>query len=235
MNAFRAFVSTSKEPIEMSSVESKRPPEPDIACRYLNGSSITFEMVELLDPDFKGTYEIQQGKVQAMYAHLDSMPLSKREAFSKQYHNADILINFHEHLSLNKIKAILPSVFEELAGLSSTFDDFLNSFSTDGLKDSVQSISVARGEFYGPLFNGQSMARIGDPCVRTVQNKLTKSYTTAHPIELIAYIDENPMVPENVWKPKLDAFLNELPSLAPFRKIWVLNLGKRNIAYMKRG
>jgi len=77
MNAFRAFVSASKEPIEMSSVESKRPPEPDIACRYLNGSSITFEMVELLDPDFKRTYEIQQGKVQAMYAHLDSMPLSK--------------------------------------------------------------------------------------------------------------------------------------------------------------
>lgn len=235
MNAFKAFASASEEPIDLSSVESKIPPAPDIEYRYLNGSSVTFEMVELLDPDFKRAYEIQQGKVQAMYAHLDSMPLSAREAFLTHYHNADILINFHEHLSLNKIKAILPRVFEELAGLTSTFDDFLNSFSTDGLKDSVQSISVARGEFYGPLFNGQSMARVGDPCVRTVQNKLTKSYTTVHPIELIVYIDENPMFPENVWKPKLDAFLNERPSLAPFQKIWVLDLGKRTIAYMKRG
>ncbi len=114
MNAFKAFVSASKEPIDMSSVESKSPPKPDIECRYLNGSSITFEMVELLDPDFKRTYEIQQGKVQAMYAHIDSMPLSERDAFSRQYHDADILINFHEHLSLKKIKAILPRVFEEL-------------------------------------------------------------------------------------------------------------------------
>ena len=186
MNAFKAFVSASKEPIEMSSVESKNPPEPDIACRYLNGGSITFEMVELLDPNFKRTYEIQQGKVQAMYAHLDSMPLSQREAFSRHYHNADILINFHTHLSLNKIRATLPRVFEELASLPPTFDDFLDSFSTAGLKDSVQSIAVARGGFYGPLFNGQSMARIGDPCVRTVQNKLAKSYTTAHPIELLS-------------------------------------------------
>lgn len=235
MNAFKAFASASKEPIDLSSVESKIPPAPDIECRYLNGSSVTFEMVELLDPNFKRTSKIQQGKVQAMYAHLDSMPLSSREAFSRQYHNADILINFNEHLSLNKIKAILPRVFEELAGLSSTFDDFLNSFSTDNLKDSVQSISVARGEFSGPLFNGQSMARVGDPCIRTVQKKLTRSYTTAYPIELIAYIDENPMFPENVWKPKLDAFLTELPSLAPFRKIWVLDLGKHIIVYMKRG
>ncbi len=79
------------------------------------------------------------------------------------------------------------------------------------------------------------MARVGDPSVKTVQNKLTRSYTTDHPIELIAYIDENPMFPENVWKPKLDAFLNELPSLAPFQKIWVLDLDKRIIAYMKHG
>lgn len=146
-----------------------------------------------------------------------------------------IFLSIFTSISLNEIKAILPRVFEELAGLSSAFDDFLKSFSTDGLKDSVQSISVARGEFCGPLFNGQSMARVGDPCVKTVRNKLTKSYTTAHPIESIAYIDENPMFPENVWKPKLDAFLNELPSLAPFRKIWVLDLGKHTIAYMKRG
>ncbi|MBH0201878.1 MAG: hypothetical protein HP496_06145 [Nitrospira sp.] len=79
------------------------------------------------------------------------------------------------------------------------------------------------------------MARVGDPCVGTVQDKLSKSYTATHPIELIAYIDGNPMFPENAWKPKLDAFLNELPSLAPLRKIWVLDLGKRTIAYMKRG
>ncbi|MDH5725822.1 MAG: hypothetical protein OEY60_10160, partial [Nitrospira sp.] len=122
MNAFRAFVSASNEPIEMSSVESKSPPEPDIACKYLDGSSITFEMVELLDPDFKRTYEIQQGKVQAMYAYLDSMPPPEKETFSRRYHNADILINFHDHLSLTKIRAILPRVFKELARLPPTFD-----------------------------------------------------------------------------------------------------------------
>ncbi|GKS64084.1 hypothetical protein YTPLAS72_13880 [Nitrospira sp.] len=219
----------------MSSVEPRNPPEPDIACRYLNGSNITFEMVEFLDPNFKRTYEIQQSKVKAMYAYLDSMSRSEREAFESQYRNALILVNFHEHLTLTKIKAILPRVFEELAGLSYTFDDLINSFSTDGLKDSVQSISVARNEINGPLFDGLSIARVGDPCVGTVQNKLAKSYRSAHPIELIAYINENPMFPESVWKPTLDTFLNKLPSLAPFRKIWVLDLGNHSIVYMKPG
>lgn len=235
MNAFKAFVLASKEPIDISTVESTIPPAPDIECKYLDGTSVTFEIVQLLDSNFKRTYEIQQSKVQALYTYFDSMPTSDREAFSRLYHNADILINFHDHLSLNKIKANLPRVFEELAGMPPAFDDFLNSFSTAGLKDSLQSISVARGEFYGPLFNGQSMARVGDPCIRTVQNKLTRSYTTVYPIELIAYIDENSMFPENVWKPTLDTFLNNLPSLAPFRKLWVLDLGNGAIAYTKRG
>lgn len=235
LNAFMMFIAASKEPIDPSSVLAKSPPAPDLECKYLNGDVVAFEMVELLDPDFKRNFEVQQSKVRCFYDHLERMVRPDQEAFYSLYRNADILVNFHDNCSLGSIKASIPNVFSELSALPADFDDLIDTFTTNGLSKTVMSISVSRGGFRGPLFNCQVIGWVGDPCVGTIQNKLNKSYTTAHPIELIAYINGNPMFPDNVWKPTLDKFMNQLPSLSPFRKLWVLDLVKQVIAYEKEG
>ncbi|HEX5646661.1 MAG TPA: hypothetical protein VFX56_06805 [Nitrospira sp.] len=231
INAFKVFITASKEPIDPSSVLIKSPSAPDIECKYLSGCGLAFELVELLDPGFKRIFEVQQSKVHSLYDHLDKMAQADREPFVSQYGNSDILVNFHDNCSLGSIKAAIPDVFRELLTLPAGFDGLTDTFTVGSLKKTVKSISISRGGFQGPLFNGQAMGWVGDPCVGTVQNKLNKSYVTPHPIELIAYIDGNPMFPDNVWKPTLDNFLRQLPSLSPFRRIWVVDLGKQAIAY----
>jgi len=50
-DVFFAFVNLSNLPIDLESVESRKPPEPDIFCRYSDGTRLTFELVSLCDPD----------------------------------------------------------------------------------------------------------------------------------------------------------------------------------------
>lgn len=235
LNAFSVFLDASGEPIDQSSVQSKGPPAPDIECRYSNGQPVAYELVELLDRDFKRTCKLQQSKARAFDEHLRRISAIDRRRFSAAFHNADICVDFHDGCPLNKIKALVPSVFKELLLLPSGFEGQLYAFTNMDLTKSVQSISIMRGGFSGPLFNAQAIGSVGDPCIETVQNKMKKTYDTSLPIELIAYIDTNPMFPEDVWKPRLDQYVSGLLSLAPFRKLWVVDLRRVAIAYQKGG
>ena len=46
---FRKFAAVSGLDIDMSSVEGRAPPEPDILCRSTEGKDIAFELTELID------------------------------------------------------------------------------------------------------------------------------------------------------------------------------------------
>ena len=48
---FREFAKKANLPIDLRSIESREPPEPDILCRGNDGEFIAFELVSLSDPD----------------------------------------------------------------------------------------------------------------------------------------------------------------------------------------
>lgn len=48
---FLDFINKSELHIELNSVEKRSPPEPDLLCKYTTGEIITFELVELCDPN----------------------------------------------------------------------------------------------------------------------------------------------------------------------------------------
>ncbi|MBL0304435.1 MAG: hypothetical protein IPQ23_22540 [Cytophagaceae bacterium] len=48
---FLEFVQMAGLPVVPGSVESRRPPEPDILCRYVHGEQVAFELVDLVDED----------------------------------------------------------------------------------------------------------------------------------------------------------------------------------------
>ena len=125
-------------------------------------------------------------------------------------------------------------MFAELLKLEPGFEGTLyaTDFSDTKLAKVVGSFIINRGLSNGPFFNPQVVGHVGDPCVDTIDDKLSKAdtYQTDSPMELIAYISSNPMFPENVWKPKLLDFLGAQDSIAPFQKIWVVDLQKDKIA-----
>lgn len=53
---FRRFVDAAELPIDLSSIEKRDPPEPDILCQHLKDGPIHFELVELCDPNIAHIY-----------------------------------------------------------------------------------------------------------------------------------------------------------------------------------
>lgn len=89
------------------------------------------------------------------------------------------------------------------------------------LTKNLQFLVVHRGGFVGPLFDAPSTVRIGDPSVPAIKSKMFKTYKLVGELNLLAYIDGNPMPPDDVWFPTLDAYLESLNKECPFAHIFV--------------
>jgi hypothetical protein len=229
LRVFSIFVACCGEPIDPCSVTKENPPSPDISCKYTNGDVVSFELVEFLEQGFARTYGFQSRVVSALNEHFRKMDARDRATFLTLYGDADIQVNFQDDCSSGRALQAIPQIFRELLLKPAGFEDLIDTFSDPGLLRAVLSISVQRANIRGPIFDSPSGGFLDDPCVDAIAQKLRKSYTTTAPIELIAYIDRNPMFPEDVWKPQLTSFLGGLPSIAPFRRIWVLDLNTQKI------
>lgn len=64
-----------------------------------------------------------------------------------------------------------------------------------------------------------------DPTLERIRKKVEeKTYTTPHPIELVAWA--NPFItPPDVWLPTFEPSLRTLHGRSCFRRIWVVNVG----------
>lgn len=220
LEVFSHFVRVSKMDIDSESISKLHPPAPDIKCQTIKGEERAYELVEFLDQGFHHLLKSGLSTQEKMYQYLDSLPVEDLTRFKALFSNADITTFFK--MGVQRMS------FE----LGFEGDISADQFSDSKLIKAVRGISINRGEFNGPCFNPSIVGHVGDPCVDIINDKLSKaeSYKTDVPLELIAYILSNPMFPENVWKPRLLDFLSDQDSIAPFRKIWVLDLRTDNIA-----
>ena len=92
--AFQEFISRSGLPIGPQSVESRRPPEPDILCRHQDEGQIAFELAEICDPDIARK---TRGKISNEVEYLRGSDPSRRivkgkiKKFYKTEHPIELL------------------------------------------------------------------------------------------------------------------------------------------------
>jgi hypothetical protein len=69
---------------------------------------------------------------------------------------------------------------------------------------------------------------IGDPTHSNIRKKLVgKRYSTAHPMELVAYVEIDALLPPDVWVPTFGQRMRDLLDDSPFRRLWVFVLPGR--------
>jgi hypothetical protein len=90
---------------------------------------------------------------------------------------------------------------------------------------------ISRGDFEGPEFDVDATSSIGDPTMESIRSKWQKQYITDAPIELLAFYELQPMLPETLWKSGLDSFLDAHWMSGPFRRVWLFDTGSRTISY----
>jgi hypothetical protein len=208
--------------------ESREPPEPDILYVPDHGPALAFELVRIIDEDYAESVGRMSRTTDACISYIDSLPYSKAAEFRNRFSNADIWIDFLNKLTLPQRKRSLKKVFEALLTLPHDYDGeaFANGNQLRGI---VNRIVVSRGNFVGPVFNPMSMSSVSDPTVDALSSKMTKSYEPRGKLNLLAYIDTNPMYPDRVWLPNLARYLDSLDKTCQFESIYVFECESNRI------
>ena len=206
--------------VDGASIESRISPEPDILFSPSKAAPKAFELVEILDREYSNLFQRQLDTKQACNDFLDGLPATDKAQFKQKYSNADIFLSFRNDLTSRRRKSALPRIFEELLRLSEGVSGTI--FNDGGALDSVlEYATINRGRFVGPMFDASSVVRVGDPTVDAIQSKMTKTYKTRYDVSLLAYIETNPMFPDDVWLASLAVYLEELDDACQFASIFV--------------
>ena len=221
LRVFRDFLLQAALPVVPESIEKRHPPEPDILCRLLDDSWVAFELVEVCHWEnavFFGSCGILGDLLEKTYVEL---PSELRRRFDFRFAGRPLSFLFAPDATRNRIRAALPRIFAELVDQADK-DGVFCGFSR-GIQKVLKTVRIA-GRVYEPrrpAFNVAGSFQPEDVVVETVQSKLTKSYRTSHPIELLAYFGALAWGESVIWKNRLsEALLAQ--GLGPFRRVWVL-------------
>jgi len=100
------------------------------------------------------------------------------------------------------------------------------------LLGTVDWLNVSRYEhLQGPLFGVDATGSFGEPALEAVQKKFEKKYTTDAPIELLAFYESQPVLPEDIWLPAFSSFVEQNIASSPFGKIYVFDAAKNKILF----
>ncbi len=193
--------------------------EPDILYTPDAGPPQAFELVELVDRSYSGSVARQRDTKEACVQYLQSLPEGKQAAFHQAFADAEIALGFKPGLSMQRRKNLLPEVFQILMNLPVGFQGDVPT--NRKLTQNLQFLVVHRGRFIGPLFDAPSTVWMGDPSVPGIKSKMSKTYKPVGELNLLAYIDGNPMPPDDVCFSALDAYLESLDKECLFAHIFV--------------
>jgi hypothetical protein len=214
LKIFERFARAADLGVVPGTVERRLPPEPDVAC-LVDGQRIAFELVEIIDRDFAArTYG--QLRLKSLFERMsDSEPWRRRLA--AVLGNALVHITFQD-LAFDAKRTAIPAVLDYLAQLDPLFQGELR---PPVLASAVRSLRVARLEATGPFFDVDAVGSLCDPTVESVRAKCAKHYEAQCGIELLAYYELQPELPDQIWRPSLEKLLHEQWRTCAFQKVWV--------------
>lgn len=230
---FRHFCEIRKLDIER--VEEQSPPQPDILA-VVSGQGIAYELTEAVDPvhmrrlcDARKTPEL----VRKSFA---SLPSGKKKQLESNHHGKMITVCFHDGVTLRDRAKSLPEVFDLLISIPADFG--LNHLATKQHPMAVlEYIEMEQVHWGGICWESGAVSSWIDP-KNDLDNRLidkmeNKQYRSAHPIELIVYLEKGvDLVPNSGWLESLANVASDRISFSPFRAVWLLNMWNKSVCLL---
>ncbi|MEW6690721.1 MAG: hypothetical protein AB1452_16710 [Pseudomonadota bacterium] len=168
-------------------------------------------------------------------AALSGLPADEQAVFKAKYADADIGVSFAQAATTNQRRNALPKILRAMIDLP---DGVAGPILEDDhrFRGILECIYVGRSHHFkpqAPFFHASGGMSVGDPTVELIADKIKKarSYTTAAgAIELLAYIDINAQLPDDIWTESLTNYLANCKEV-PFRRIWVLDCSSAQIRF----
>ena len=235
LGVFHLFAPVSGLDINLSSIEKRDPPEPDIFCQTDGAGAIAFEMVRLIDSDGIAKPEADRITLEKeIQKYYDSLLESTQNYLKERLRNASISIYFHRQKTLKVCLRSIPKIFNALLDspadsrdrlyVGKMRDDLIAAieFLPAGEKKAFR-FCVSYGGAYLPL------------PINALNKKLSKSYITDAPIELVAYFGRiGPPIPQaELTKAisRIDEIADHEQRISPFRRIWLFDAGTGEIIH----
>ncbi len=153
-----------------------------------------------------------------------------RDSFKEKYGNADIFLSFRPDLTIRRRRKTLSTIFEKLAALPPDTKGEIFAEDVD-LEGFIEYANINRGRFVGPLFDASEVVFVGDPTVEAIDSKMDKTYKTLYELSLLAYVETNPMFPDEVWLSDLEKYGAILGADCQFENIFVFDWQSRLVRY----
>lgn len=227
---FLEFAPLSGLPIDIATVESREPPQPDIVCNIAGSGSVGFELTELIDRKFMARLSLM-AKTRQKLAEVLKTSLSSVESseFQRRFGNALLHFVYRPDTSQNRRQTITLPALRKLLELPTDFEGVALREHPE-LSPVLEEVRVNRGAFRGPVLDVDSSGWLGDPTAPAIRKKLSKTYECDYPLELLAYIDIDLLPPEDAWLAAAEEAAAGLPA-SPFRKLWVFDRPAKAIRY----
>ncbi len=220
LEAFQRFIVAADLPVIPGSIEKRPPPEPDIRCRFQDGSAVAFELVEICNPRNAGFMPAARRHHAAIIAAYDALSPSSRAAFDARFVNAPLSFSFRYSASLAAIRRILPTLLAELVAMPPA--DEYRAFS-DAVGAVVASVRHAGrlNDIDAVNFSIRGYFQPGAP-LTALESKLDRTYQCDAPCELLAHFGAWASGGDRTYR---QAFLSLFArrGFGPFRRIWVLD------------
>jgi len=229
ISIFKKFVRLCPYSINFSSITKRQPPEPDIFCSLTDGSTISFELVEIIDKDLQKSRGDRDTIKKAFNNKLEEFPRKKKEQFKEKYRDAEIYVYFIKDSLLHKKKDLIQKIINYLVKLE-------NNTESEIPFNNLCKISINRGGFRGPCFEVSAAAWIHDPLIECIKIKLRKRYKIkSNRAELLAYYDFQPEEADDIADYNLKELRNFIKSnieSSVFQRVWIYSVRRNKIIFI---
>ena len=227
---FKNFTELCPYSIVPDSIINKKPPEPDILCKLLDGTNIAFELAISTDESFTKLSYLTEKMEKIFYEKIEKLPKNKKEKFKNNFKNAEIFINFNKQLLKAKINTIILKIIEHLLNLENKYEGKVLFPSTSDLKSIIHVLNIFRKNIEYPNIRCVFMSSISNPFKEVVKRKFLKNYeTSADKIELILYYADIFGYP---YLEKTEEFIKNNIKTSEFKRVWIYSVTSNKIKFV---
>jgi hypothetical protein len=236
---FWAFAEAAS--LSVVSVESREPPEPDLICEIAGVGTVAFEVGIVAGEPLQRAISSQlaaRRKFQTAYAALpadDRLRIEERLGGIPAVH-ATFLPSTSPgrwHTAVEPILDYLVRHARVADGPEALRPGDIGVWRDSGLTRHLSDLSVRRTTTRRPFFGVVEAVRVVDAAPRMLEKKLSGTYTSAVPMELVLYWSAQPAPATVEWRENIIELIRARRPSSCFRRVWCFDLFDRAVVIVE--
>lgn len=232
---FSAFAAVCPLPIDVASVRSRQPPEPDVLCDIDGQGPVAFELGEVVSEALEQATNEGTAVRRDFLAAYTALPAQDRERIEACLGGAPaVFVGFG--VSPGKWRQAVRPILAMLVARSRAVEEGerlregeIPVWRIPELRSLLSDLEVRRCSMGTPFLGALEMSEVVDRTRRLLERKFAKSYRRDAPIELLAYYVGAPPPEAPEWKAETLDFIRARWPQSPFRRVWLFDCFKRAI------